>query len=69
VNYYPEHMDQIAKLCRALNDFDDADPGDGMGLTLRNRIPVEDNDGVLFGHLVDEIGGAWSFEPVIGGES
>jgi hypothetical protein len=63
VNYYPEHLEQIAKLCRALNEFDAAVAADGMGLTLRNRAAVEDSDGALFGYLVDEIGGVWSFEP------
>jgi len=65
VNYYPEQLRGIAALCEALNSVADAETESKVA--FKSRIPVIDADDVPerpIGYLVDEIGGAWSFEPV-----
>jgi hypothetical protein len=64
VNYYPEQLRRIAAMCEGLNKADGLET-EGEGAVLSPRIKVvhpEAPDEVL-GYLVDEIGGAWSFEP------
>lgn len=67
MNYYPEQLRQIAAMCEALNNVDKSSGVSAGNLTIKNRIPVIDNEDdaeTPLGYLIDEIGGAWSFEPV-----
>lgn len=61
MSIYPEQLRGIAKLCEALNAADEFLTADH--LTVESGIKLVDDDGVLYGELVDEIGGVWSFEP------
>lgn len=60
-NFYPEQLRQIAAMCDALDKADSAFSGEGMSLMLAQGIEVWTEDGVVVGHLRDEVGGAWSF--------
>jgi hypothetical protein len=62
MEYYPDQLVHIAKLCEALNAID-RESGDSL-VTLKNKIEVVDGDDSTLGFLVDEIGGSWSFLPV-----
>ena len=58
-------------MCEALNKGDGLGT-EGEGAELAPRIKViypASNPEEVLGYLVDEIGGAWSFEPVKGSES
>jgi hypothetical protein len=58
-NLYPEQLEQITAAIKLLNSFAEQE----KDITL-DRIHVLDGDGVCsLGHLVDEVGGAWSFRP------
>lgn len=63
MNFYPEQLEQLAKICRALNSVDSQA---SARVVLGQRLPVVDPDDdreTPIGHLIDEIGGAWSFKP------
>lgn len=64
MNIYPEQLKQIIAYCEALNtaeeDFQLATIG--AGLTIHLAVVVLDEENLMLGRLVDEIGGAWSFE-------
>lgn len=67
MNIYPEQLDVINTYIKALNAADaqilSGDCPDGLTPGLE-RIPVVQDEQVI-GHLVDEIGGAWSFRAVV----
>jgi len=63
MNYYPEQMRRIADLCEALNKVDGPDAGDTVVFAQRLPVVHPDEPNVILGYLIDEIGGAWSFEP------
>lgn len=58
-NLYPEQLRGLAAVCEALNaaekELDD--------LMLKSGIDVTDSNESVYGTLVDEIGGCWSFRP------
>lgn len=60
MNYDPEHLHQIAAYCEAL---DAVDANKTAPIFPRNGIVMTDGDGVIYGTLHDEVGGAWSFTP------
>jgi transcription elongation GreA/GreB family factor len=65
MNYYPEQLRRIAEMCEALNKIDGEDtPADGVVLASRIEVHHPDDQKEVLGYLVDEVGGAWSFEPV-----
>ena len=65
MNIYPEQLNQIVTYIHFLNlaekDFQENDLP-GAGLTIGLKVDVVEEDGVVIGRLVDEVGGAWSFE-------
>lgn len=65
--YYPDQLRAFAALCEMLNEFE----GKTTDSSIFIKGPIEVCDGndpdVPLGHLVDEIGGAWSFKPVESG--
>ena len=64
MSLYPEQLRRIADLCEVLNKVDDVPP-QSPDLVLQQRIAVVDAMAPedVYGYLVDEVGGAWSFEP------
>lgn len=58
-------MSQIQLIIDALNDLDEeliANARDGA-LTLHSPIPVRDSEGLLVGHVIEELGlGSWGFK-------
>lgn len=65
MHLYPEQLRQIAALCEALDKIEQVD-GENSTLVLQQRIAVVEaqQPADVYGHLVDEIGGAWSFAPL-----
>lgn len=64
---YPEQLQQIVHYINGLNEAEkkmehDNNIPDGLEVVL--HVVVHDSDGGLLGRLVDEFGGAWSFEVV-----
>ncbi len=66
-NLYPEQLRRIADMCEAMNKIDGIDVPEHGGVTIgfQQNIKVVDEHGDLFGHLSDEIGGAWAFTPYV----
>lgn len=65
MNYYPEQLRWLADLCEALNAFEKVDGEKDTHMMLQQGIKIVDpqNPDFVFGTLVDEIGGEWSFLP------
>lgn len=57
-NLYPEQLREIAEFISVLNKFTTT-----VEKTIQvGQIPIFDDGGqTLLGHVMDEIGGAWSF--------
>jgi len=63
MEYYAEQLDGITGLIKALNVWEESPVA--KDLLVKSPITLvhpEDPDEIL-GHLVDEIGGVWSFRP------
>lgn len=66
MNYYPEQLRWLADLCEVLNEFDKTHPDDlNCRMLIESGVKIIDPGApdFVFGTLVDEIGGVWSFLP------
>lgn len=67
-NIYGNQLAGIAKMIDALDVIAATIEGDVHDLSLGSKIEIMDAEGVcLLGHLVDEVGGAWSFRAAVSG--
>jgi len=65
---YPQQLRSIVNILEGL-DAIDAKPMEGtdVGIQLRANLEVISaaDDDLVIGHVKDEIGGAWHFEPLV----
>lgn len=71
MNLYPGQLQAIIVYLEALDradkDIHDLSLDSSLGVLL-DKVPVLESEGdALLGHLVDEIGGAWSFRATVTG--
>jgi hypothetical protein len=64
VNYYPDTLRTILVYIEALDAADKrvAEEIKADGLPYLEKIPLKDSEGSDYGHLIDEIGGSWSWQ-------
>lgn len=69
---FPEQLERIAVILRGLNAIDkqiaemdrENKPITNLGIQFGGRIEIVDEEyESLIGYAIDEIGGAWSFQP------
>jgi hypothetical protein len=64
VEYYPDQLKAFATLCETLNEFDRQTNDSSVFLPSPIAVADGNDPDRAIGHLVDEIGGSWSFRPV-----
>jgi hypothetical protein len=65
MNYYPEQLDALSDLCKALSDWMKNNPDAGFYFGQRISLRSLDDPGEVVGYLTDEAG-SFSFWPAGG---
>jgi hypothetical protein len=66
MKYYPEQLDAISDLCKALTDWMKNNPEAGLYFGEKIGLRSLDDPEEVVGYLNDEIGGSFSFWPARG---